>query len=158
MKFRISLQFLGQFIGWFLILGVAENKKNLWFGIFDTLNFEGNIFWQNLEYQKCKITSMENDFLNIAKFQNIFYEIWLCPKSHFLSLDKLIYILVFFLWKKVIGYTWIWTCNLWLHKPTPYPLLRKAHCTNMSKSIIFILSAHFFTMQIFNFLATNWTI
>ena len=102
--------------------GVAEYKKNLWFGIFDTLNFEGNIFWQNLEYQKCKITSMENDFLNIAKFQNIFYEIWLCPKSHFLSLDKLIYILVFFLWKKVIGYTWIWTCNLWLYKPTPYPL------------------------------------
>ena len=51
------------------------------------------------KYQKCKITSMEIDFLNIAKFQNIFYEIWLCSKSHFLSLDKLIYILVFFLQK-----------------------------------------------------------
>ena len=36
---------------------------------------------------------MKNDFLNIAKFQNAFYEIWLCSKNHFLSLEILISIL-----------------------------------------------------------------
>ena len=137
---------------------MAEYEKKLVIWHFWYSKFWGKNIWQNLEYQKCKITSMENDFLNIAKFQNIFYEIWLCSKSHFLSLDKLIYILTKIYMKKSNGYTWIRTHNLWLHKPTPYPLRHGSHCTNMSKSMIFTLSAHFFTMKIFIFLARNWTI
>ena len=57
-----------------MLLGVAEYKKNLWFGIFDTLNFPKYLLPKMLKYQKCESTSMEIDFRDSNFLQKIFGE------------------------------------------------------------------------------------
>ena len=53
-------------------LGLVEYKKTCDFAVIWYSKCWEKNNWQNVENQKRKITSLENDFFNIAKFQNIF--------------------------------------------------------------------------------------